>query len=145
MSSEVELTLSLDHKDAARVSLAPPLRNLATAKPETRVLKSTYYDTHNADLRRRRLTLCVHRVGQGWLQTLEEDGAPAGALRPRVESEHPVARGRLDLNRIEDARLRSKLVRWHAAGELGPRFERTIGGLIRSRPGGVGREGGGAG
>ncbi|HUL64429.1 MAG TPA: CHAD domain-containing protein, partial [Burkholderiaceae bacterium] len=29
---------------------------------------------------------------------------------------------RLDLDRIEDARLRSKPVRWHAAGELGPRF-----------------------
>ena len=126
MSTEVQLKLRLEQKAAARVALAPLLRNLATAKPETRMLRATYYDMHNADLRRRHLTLCVRRVGRGWLQALEEDGALAGALRPRVDSEYPVTGGRVDVDRIEDARLRRKLGKWRAAGELGPAFATVI-------------------
>ncbi|HUL67440.1 MAG TPA: CHAD domain-containing protein [Burkholderiaceae bacterium] len=126
MSREVELKLTLDPKAAARVPFVPLLRTLATAEPESRVLKSTYFDTFDADLFRKHRTLRVRRARQGWVQTLDEDGALEDASQSRVESEHPVIGGRLDLDRIEDARLRRKLSKWQAAGELRPRFGTVI-------------------
>ena len=114
----VELRFALDPKAAARVPLVPLLRNLAIAKPETRMLTTTYFDTSGADLLRTCRTLSVCRADQGWQQTLTEHGA----LQSRSECGRPVAGDRLDLNRIEDARLRRKLVGWRAAGELGSRF-----------------------
>ena len=126
MSPEVELKFTLDSKAAARVPLVPLLLNLATAKPETRRLRCTYYDTFDGHLLRTHRTLRVQRVGQGWLQTLERDAAPGGVAPPHVESERRVTRGRLDLNMIEDARLRRKLGTWQAAGGLGRRFATVI-------------------
>lgn len=126
MSTEIELKLTLDPKAAPGLAGLPLLRKLATARPVSRTLKSIYFDTSSADLLRLHRTLRLRRTGQGWLQTLKEDGPLEGALQERVETEHPVARGRLDLGRIEDARLRRKLGTWLAVGELAPRFETLV-------------------
>jgi len=126
MPIEVELKFSLDPKAAASVARLPLLLGHAAEKPTTRILKSTYFDTPDADLRRSGVTLRLRRTGRDWWQTLKEDDSGSGGLYARAESEHRVTPGRLDLGKIGDARLRKKLAKWQAKGELGPRFETVI-------------------
>jgi inorganic triphosphatase YgiF len=126
MSNEIELRLTLDPIDAARMARLPLLQRLSSGKPASRILKSIYYDTPNADLRSAQLTLRLRRLGRGWVQTIKEDGATAGGFHLRTENEQPVSPDTLDFSKVEDASLRKKVSKWHAAGELDPRFETVV-------------------
>ncbi len=126
MPTEIELKFSLDPKSAASVARLPLLLEHATEKPTTRILKSTYFDTPDAGLRRSGVSLRLRRTGRDWWQTLKEEDSGSGGLHARAESEHLVTSGGLDLGKIGEARLRKKLRKWQAKGEIGPRFETVI-------------------
>lgn len=126
MSNEVELKFTVDPGAAPGVARLPLLQALAAERPTSRTLQSIYFDTSGADLRRSHRTLRLRREGREWTQTLKEEVAPWDGLHVRAESEHPVARGGLDLSKIKDRRLRKQLARWQAAGELLPRFETVV-------------------
>jgi inorganic triphosphatase YgiF len=124
MSTEVELKFALDPKRAR--DLGRQVRGLAAGEPSTGALQSIYFDTPEAHLRNLQLTLRLRRVGRRWWQGIKAGDATSAGLHVRLESEHPVSRGELELDSVEDARLRKKLRKWRAADCLLPRFETVI-------------------
>ena len=126
MFNEVELKFTVDPGSAPGVARLLLLQGLVAERPTSRTLRSIYFDTSGADLRRSNRTLRLRRAGREWTQTLKEDVVRWGGLHVRAESEHPVARGGLDLGKINDRRFRKQLARWQAAGELLPRFETVV-------------------
>jgi len=126
MPTEAELKFSVDPRHASDFARQPALVELARQVPITARMRSIYFDTPNADLRKARMTLRLRRIGRRWWQTLKGDDAGSGVLHLREESEQALASGALDLEHIGDARLRKRLRRWASAGDLVPRFETVI-------------------
>jgi triphosphatase len=125
-TTEVELKLALDPKAVESAARLPSMLRPSVDGPITCALRSIYFDTSNADLRRLHLTFRLRRAEEAWLQALKHEDAAAAGLHVRAKSEHPVESERLDLEKIEDSGLRRKLHKWQAAGELMPRFETVI-------------------
>jgi inorganic triphosphatase YgiF len=99
---------------------------LAVKTPENNALRSVYFDTPGADLRHSQLTLRLRRKEKAWWQALKQEDAAAAGLHIRSKSEYPVPSGGLDLEKIENERLRRKLRKWQTAGDLVPRFETVV-------------------
>ena len=125
-STEVELKLTLDPKAARSAAHVAVLQRLGVQEPTRHALRSLYFDTPKAHLRRSHLTLRLRRARRAWWQALEQEDAAAAGLHVRAKSELPVAAGGLDLEKIENERLRRKLHKWQIAGDLMPRFETVI-------------------
>lgn len=100
----------------------PALKTWSTARPVSRKLITTYYDTPDLALRHAGVTLRVRRVGRGWIQTIKSSGAVYSGLHQRMEWESPVAQSTPDLSKITDHKL-PKLFSHHALrNQLQPVF-----------------------
>jgi inorganic triphosphatase YgiF len=125
-TTEVELKLALDPTAVESAARLPSLLRPGVDGPTTRALRSIYFDTSDADLRRLHLTLRLRRAEDAWWQALKQEDATGAGLHVRAKSEHPVESEGLDLEKIEDSGLRRKLLKWQTAGELIPRFETVV-------------------
>jgi inorganic triphosphatase YgiF len=89
---ETELKLLIAPDDVAAFRRLPLLTQLATARPATRLLRNTYFDTPELHLKEHGMELRVRRVGRVSVQTLKAVGREAEAgLHRRQEWEARVA------------------------------------------------------
>jgi inorganic triphosphatase YgiF len=89
---ETELKLLIAPADVAAFRRLALLKQLATSKPVTRLLRNTHFDTPELHLREHGMELRVRRVGRVSLQTLKADGQAVHAgLHRRQEWEARVA------------------------------------------------------
>jgi len=88
---ETELKLLIAPADVVAFRRLALLKQLATARPATRLLRTTYFDTPDLDLRDHGMELRVRRAGRVSIQTLKAGGQAAAGLHRREEWETRVA------------------------------------------------------
>jgi len=88
---ETELKLLIAPADVAKFRRLALLKQFATAKPVTRLLRNTYFDTPDRHLKEHGVELRVRRVGRVSIQTLKAVGQAAAGLHQRQEWEARVA------------------------------------------------------
>ena len=99
ISTEIELKLSLDESEMARLLRHPALRPVRRGRARIAHLSSTYFDTPDFRLQREDVALRIRRVGGRFVQTLKgppQDGVGAG-LHARPEFEWAVRGPGVDL------------------------------------------------
>jgi inorganic triphosphatase YgiF len=107
MARETELKLSLNATDLPHLLGHP----LLAARPRTRQLSNTYYDTPAMDLMRERIALRERRIGRRTWLTVKTAGQSAGGLSQRLEWEAPARAGALDVDRVvTDLALATRLM-----------------------------------
>jgi inorganic triphosphatase YgiF len=85
---ETELKLLIAPDDAPAFRRLALLKKFAAAKPVTRLLRNTYFDTPDLDLKSHGMELRVRRVGDVSIQTLKAGGpANEAGLHQRYEWE----------------------------------------------------------
>jgi inorganic triphosphatase YgiF len=88
LAREIELKLLFAAEDSARLRQA--IGAIAGAKPTSRTLVTTYFDTKAHDLLAKRAALRVRQSGKDYMQTLKNEGELAFGMRLRGEWETPV-------------------------------------------------------
>ena len=113
--AEIEFELKLGMaKDALKQFRGKRiLRDIGIGKPETRKLRSTYFDTPCRSLRNAGYTLRIRRDGRKWLQTVKGVPADGEAGLARREIEVEVAEDCPDLDRLRPGRF---LLLWLRSG-----------------------------
>jgi len=131
MPAEIELKLTLDPGAVSRIAeLARHPAVLAARGGRWRASRviGTYYDTPNFALERAGVTLRLRRDGARWVQTVK--GPPlagaGGALHARDEHEWPLARPRLDTERLAQTPWRKIFSKAQKRGALAPVFVTDI-------------------
>jgi triphosphatase len=127
METELKLTTSPAHLQ--KISAQRLLQDFATREPSTHHLTSHYFDTPDARLRKRGLSLRVRQEAQQRTQTLKDvgDGIDTGGTVQRGEWETPVASATPDVGGLLKAnhlprKVSKTLRRASRAGDLAERF-----------------------
>jgi len=126
---ETELKLAVRPEDLGRLRGAPVLKERGKGKAVTRQLESTYFDTPDLRLARRRVTLRVRRQGAQYIQTVKGAVADDGGLS-RDEWEWPVPGPAPDLSVITEPAALQQLGTL-AASDLEPVFASHIRRTVR--------------
>jgi inorganic triphosphatase YgiF len=105
----------------------PALSELVVGQPNTKILRSIYFDTPDQRLRKASISLRVCSHGGGWVQTIN---APTGASNP-VKLETTVDTPEPHLDAVTNGNLQRKLVRLTKKSRLGPAFETVIKRIVR--------------
>lgn len=106
MSTEIELKLQLDAKNARKLAEYPLLAGLATQRQR---LLNTYYDTPDLALHQRRVALRFRRKGWDWLLTVKSAEPASGGLAVRNEWEAQAAPGQFDFTHVDAPELKNFL------------------------------------
>ena len=106
MSTEIELKLRLDAKNARKLAGQPLLAGLAT---ERQRLLNTYYDTPDLALRQRRVALRFRQKGKDWLLTVKSAEPASGGLAVRNEWEAKATPGQFDFAHVDAPELKDFL------------------------------------
>ena len=101
-SAETELKLALSPSVAKTVFSLPALKRNGVAKPKSRRLVTTYFDTKEKDLARRGVSLRVRQENDKRIQTVKAIG-DARVADSRGEWEWPVERATPDLGLLRHA------------------------------------------
>ncbi|MCL2524507.1 MAG: CHAD domain-containing protein [Betaproteobacteria bacterium] len=117
MSTEIELKLQLDAKNARKLAAHPLLAGHAGARQR---LLNTYYDTPELALHQRRVALRFRQKGKDWLLTVKSAEPASGGLALRSEWEAPAAPGQFAFDHIDAPELKEFLE--NARPELAPIF-----------------------
>jgi inorganic triphosphatase YgiF len=127
---ELELKLELTPEELRRIGAHPALEDLTVGKPETRTLRSIYFDTPDHRLRARGISLRLRAIGDQWVQTIKGGNATGTALSNGIsnpdELEAVVARPEPDLAAINDRKMRRAIARAAKDSVLEPQFETII-------------------
>lgn len=122
---EIELKLALSPQDAPALAAHPLLEARGEGPPETRDLRSVYYDTADGVLADAGYVLRV-RTGSGRIvQTVKAAGA-ASLMPERLEAEAELPGETPDLRFVPDPALRAELTERIGARDLAPRYETEI-------------------
>jgi inorganic triphosphatase YgiF len=100
------------------------VKDLMIEKPRSRKLVSTYFDTADFALAKRKMSLRIRRTGKSYVQTVKAS-RPKGQGIERDEWERNVPGNHLDLNGIEDKKLR-KFLNAEGINALRPLFQTRI-------------------
>jgi len=84
---ETELKLQLEPRDLGRLRRHPLVQSLKQGRPQTRLLKSVYFDTDNFRLRALGVVLRVRHIGRRRIQTVKTMGTCLGGAWARDEWE----------------------------------------------------------
>ncbi len=106
MSTEIELKLQLDAKNARKLAEHPLLAGLATQRQR---LLNTYYDTPDLALHQRRVALRFRRKGADWLLTVKSAEPASGGLAVRSEWETQATPGQFDFAHVDAPELKDFL------------------------------------
>lgn len=105
---EIELKLTIDPQAETDLDLAGLDLPGGRLRFRRQMLETTYYDTEDGRLRRRRMALRVRKSGDRYLQTLKTAGT-GGALSVRGEWETPLDGPVPDVSMIGDADVVARL------------------------------------
>jgi inorganic triphosphatase YgiF len=120
VAQEIELKLSLSPQDAQRLWRCQALTSLKRTPLQSLTLNSSYFDTPDARLWRKHLTLRLRRENGQWIQTLKGGGSVLAGLHQRNEWEFPVAGRCLDLEVCKDVPGATQLTRNKIRSALAP-------------------------
>lgn len=105
MAAEIKLKLLIDPADVLKLRQMPALKTWTTARPASRKLDMTYYDTPDHALWHAGIALQVRRIRYRWIQTIKGDGKVCLGLHQRMKWESSVMGPTPDLSRITDHAL----------------------------------------
>jgi len=99
---ETELKLQLDPSGLERLRRHPLVQRLKLGRPQTKLLKSVYFDSDDFRLRSLGLVLRVRHIGRRRIQTVKTMGACIGGAWARDEWEAEIAGDLPDLAMLAD-------------------------------------------
>ena len=102
---EIELKLGLDPADMARLRRKPVLAAGRFGKPQTRRLRSVYYDTPAMDLAAAGISLRIRHSAGSKVLTVKTTGQRVAGMFDRGEWERPVETDHLDMELLREAGL----------------------------------------
>jgi triphosphatase len=124
---ELELKLELTPPELQRIHSHPALEALTVGKPETRTLRSLYFDTPDHQLRAQGISLRLRSSEHDpWVQTIKVGNGIGEGVFSRTELEAPVATPEPDLHVISDRKLRRKIAEASKRSALEPVFETVV-------------------
>lgn len=124
---ELELKLSLDPSDVARLLAHPSVLAAAVGPAEIQTLRTVYFDDRDFSLAEQGISLRLRRAGDQQWQTVKLDGEdPAAGLFSRREIEVESLGERPDLEAIPDEGVRAKIVEALDGRALEPVFETVM-------------------
>ena len=137
MSQEIELKLLLAPAQLNKLSRLPLLRAFAVGRGQSKQLDSTYFDTPDFLLRRRRMALRVRRIGDRRVQTLklapeaaadftEPAAERLNGVQHHLEFESEIAGDLPDLAAVDSGGLQDWFAEQQLADRLEPVFTTTI-------------------
>ncbi len=125
--NEIELKLTMDEKDVARVGRATAVRaRSVTPRPRARRLVSTYFDTADQRLRGAGVAVRIRRVGRLRYLTVKAGQSGMGGMLIRREWEGRVSSETPDLSVVTDLELRRAVEIAAAGAPLAPVFTTTM-------------------
>lgn len=124
--SEIEIKLLLSEEVARTLWPRAQSAGLASERPVTRTLRSTYWDTPDLALRAAGIALRTRRDGRRWLQTVKCGRSLQGGLSVAEEIETPAPGGRLDLAAIPDHAVRERIIALVGDAPLQPVCQTTV-------------------
>lgn len=126
MGNEVELKLSIDRKDAARLRSHPAIVNASVGKPVTHKLISIYFDTPDLTLLDAGISLRLRHVSGCWIQSIKAAGSSLAGLYQRMEWEDVIAANHPDLTKILDPALIQLFADKKLRSALSPIFQTEV-------------------
>jgi triphosphatase len=122
MSTEIELKLLIDPKDARPLLRHPLITAFTRQKFSSQRLLSIYYDTADCLLHKQRIALRLRRVGRHWIQTVKTKGRVVAGLHERPEWECETTKDTFVFHAIADPILRKLFADTHLQHALQPVF-----------------------
>src|SRR5262249_30379947 len=124
---ELELKLELTPPELQRIDSHPALETLTVGRPETRTLRSLYFDTPDHQLRAQGISLRLRSSEQDpWVQTVKAGNGVSDGVFSRTELEAPVPTPEPDLHVISDRKLRRKIAEASRRSALEQVFETVV-------------------
>ncbi len=123
---EVELKLTLNANEAARIARLSRLRNARLGRAKAEHIYSVYYDTPDRALHREGLSLRLRHSGAGRLQTVKTESRQNGLAADRAEDEVRLNGSGPDVQHIANPELRARVAAIAQDAELCPMFETKI-------------------
>ena len=130
--TEIELKLMLSKEALDRFRRRSALKNLTIDKPQTRKLKSVYFDTPDLRLYKADMSLRIRRSGKKRILTVKSGKKLNNGLSKRREYEREVKKSSPNLKQIKDKALKRQLVKVIDDQPLKPVFETIIWRTVRN-------------
>lgn len=124
MATETELKFIVQPRVLGEVLRLPWLKDLIIETPRKQRLVSTYFDTVDRALAKRQLSLRIRKKAHSYIQTVKAF-RPKDAGVERDEWEAKISGSRLDLDRLEDKKLR-KILKAEGKSALRPFFQTSV-------------------
>jgi len=130
LNQECELRLSLAPDNAQGLWRCHALRSRLKSPRKICNLSSIYFDTPDADLWRKKLTLCLRREAGRWIQTLSAVGSVIVGAHQHDVWEMATAGRHLELDALENSPISALLtksqIRCTLAPQTSTRFKRSL-------------------
>ena len=123
---ELELKIELTCERLRQLDQHPALSEIAVGQPNTRTLRSIYFDTPDQRLREAGISLRVRSDGDVWVQTIKRGLYAGDGVSNPLELEATVDGPQPQLGAIGSGKLRRKLARLTDGSCLEPVFETVI-------------------
>ena len=123
---EFELKLGMAEAALKQFREKPILRDIGIGRPETRKLRSIYYDTSGCRLKNAGYSLRIRREKGKWLQTVKRLPVEGETGLTRLENEVEVEEAVPDMDRIKPGRFRKKVKALLDGKPLEPVFETSV-------------------
>jgi triphosphatase len=123
---ELEFKVELTARGMRSIQCDRRLARLAVGLPETRTLRSVYFDTPDQRLRAKGLSLRVRRVGRRWVQTVKADTEVRAGISNPVEIEGEVGGIEPELSSVRDRAIRKLIKKALDGSALVPVFETVV-------------------
>ena len=123
---ELELKLELTSEQLQLIAADPVLRRLRVGEPETRALRSIYFDSPDQRPREAGVSLRVRSDGEHWVQTIKRGTGVTSGVSSPTEVETVVGGPEPDLSSIEPRKVRRKIAKLLNGAPPQPVFETVV-------------------